>query len=138
MCAGIEVQIMTEKLRLLYVDDESDIRDIVEIALEDEEDFELRVCPSGAAALEVTQQYRADLLLLDVMMPGMDGPTTFKRLREFPGCETTPAVFVTAKVQTKDVEQFKALGAIGVIAKPFDPMTLAAQVRALWEQRLGP
>lgn len=128
---------MTEKLRLLYVDDESDIRDIVEIALEDEMDLELRLCPSGAAALELTQKYRPDLLLLDVMMPGMDGPTTLKRLRELPGCETTPAVFVTAKVQPHEVEQFKALGAIGVIAKPFDPMLLANQVRTLWEQSRG-
>lgn len=128
---------MTEKLRLLYVDDESDIRDIVEIALEDETDLELRLCPSGAAALELMQQYRPDLLLLDVMMPGMDGPTTLKRLRELPGCEAIPAVFVTAKVHPHEVEQFKTLGAIGVIAKPFDPMLLADQVRALWEQSRG-
>jgi len=128
---------MREKLRLLYVDDESDIRDIVEIALEDEMDLELRLCPSGAAALALLPQYRPDLLLLDVMMPGMDGPTTLKRLREMPGCEATPAIFVTAKVQPREVEQFKALGAIGVIAKPFDPMILADQVRAFWKQAHG-
>lgn len=128
---------MREKLRLLYVDDESDIRDIVEMALEDEMDLELRLCASGAEALALLPQYRADLLLLDVMMPGLDGPTTLKRLRELPGGETAPAIFVTAKVQPREVEQFKALGAIGVIAKPFDPMTLADQVRTLWAQTVA-
>jgi two-component system OmpR family response regulator len=128
---------MSEKLRLLYVDDETDIRDIVEIALEDEEDFELRICGSGVAALEMAREYRPDLLLVDVMMPGMDGPATFKRLRELPGLENTPAAFVTAKVQPTEVEQFKAQGAIGVIAKPFDPMTLADNIRGLWKRGRG-
>jgi CheY-like chemotaxis protein len=128
---------VSEKLRLLYVDDEADIRDVVSIALEDEEDFELRLCASGAAALEMAREYRPDLLLLDVMMPGMDGPATLKRLRELPGMENTLAAFVTAKVQPREVEQFRTLGAIGVIAKPFDPMVLAEKVRALWAQRHG-
>lgn len=128
---------MIAKLRLLYVDDEADIRDIVEMALEDETDLELRLCPSGAAALATVRSYRPDLLLLDVMMPGMDGPSTLKRLRELPGFENTPAVFVTAKVRPTEVEQFKALGAVGVIAKPFDPMTLADQVRTLWKHGHG-
>lgn len=131
---AIGLQTMSEKLRLLYVDDESDIRDLVEIALEDEADFELRFCACGAAALELTPQYRPHLVLLDVMMPAMDGPATLKQLRELPGAENTPAVFVTAKVQPQELERFKALGAIGVIAKPFDPMTLADQVRAFWRQ----
>jgi len=125
---------MTEKLRLLYVDDEDDIRDLVEIALEDEPDFELRLCASGATALELTLKYQPDLLLLDVMMPGLDGPATLKQLRELPGGENTPAVFVTAKVQPREIERFKALGALGVIVKPFDPMTLAHQVRAFLRQ----
>ncbi len=128
---------MPEKLRLLYVDDERDIRDLVEIALEDEADFELRLCASGAAALELAPQYRPDLVLLDVMMPGLDGPATLKQLRELPGGENTPAVFVTAKVQPQELERFKALSALGVIAKPFDPMTLADQVRAFWRQGHG-
>jgi len=128
---------MTEKLRLLYVDDEDDIRSIVEMAFEDEADFELRLCASGAAALQTVPSYRPDLLLLDVMMPGMDGPSTLKRLRELPGFQDTAAVFITAKVQPNEVEQLKALGAIGVIAKPFDPMALADQVRKLWRQARG-
>ncbi|MDH3210125.1 MAG: response regulator [Burkholderiaceae bacterium] len=128
---------MSKKLRLLYVDDEADIRNVVEIALEDEDDFELRLCASGAAALEVAPNYRPDLLLLDVMMPGMDGPATLKLLRELPGVETTPAAFVTAKVQPREVEQFKALGALGVIAKPFDPMALAKTIRQLWAGKHG-
>jgi CheY-like chemotaxis protein len=128
---------MSEKRRLLYVDDEADIRDVVEIALEDEADFELRLCASGAAALQLAQEFRPDLLLLDVMMPGLDGPSTLARLRELPGMKGTPAAFVTAKVQPGEIEQLIALGAVGVIAKPFDPMTLAAQVRDLLK-RAGP
>ncbi len=123
---------MTDKLRLLYVDDEDDIRDLVEMALED--DFELRLCASGAAAVALMPQYRPDLLLLDVMMPWMDGPATLKQLRELPGGQDIPAIFVTAKVQPQELERFKALGAIGVIAKPFDPMTLADQVRVFWRK----
>ncbi|RYY83161.1 MAG: response regulator, partial [Comamonadaceae bacterium] len=73
-----------------------------------------------------------DLLLLDVMMPGMDGPTTLARLRERPGTARTPVVFMTAKVQASEIEHYKALGALGVVTKPFDPMGLAAQVQALW------
>ncbi|MEI6414129.1 MAG: response regulator [Pseudomonadota bacterium] len=126
---------MNEVLKILYVDDEPDIRSIVEFALEDEEDFELKICASGQEALNIVGVYQPDLVLLDVMMPGMDGPTTFRRLRELPGLAGLPTAFVTAKVQPREVAEFKAMGAVGVIAKPFDPMALADQVRALWKSR---
>lgn len=126
---------MSEKLRLLYVDDEADIREVVEIALEDEPDLELRLCASCAAAVELAKTWRPDLLLLDVMMPGLDGPATFAQLRALPGMASVAAVFVTAKVQPSEIDQLKALGAIGVIAKPFDPMCLAEHIRALWKER---
>ncbi len=123
---------MTETLKIMYVDDEADIRTIVEFALEDEEDFELKLCASGQEALDNVDSYRPDLVLLDVMMPGMDGPTTLQRLHEHPSFAQLPIAFVTAKVQPNEVAHFKAIGATDVIAKPFDPMSLADQVRDIW------
>lgn len=124
---------MPTTLKIMYVDDEADIRTIVQFALEDEEDFELKVCASGQEALDTVADYRPDLVLLDVMMPGMDGPTTLQRLHAQPGLAQLPIAFVTAKVQPHEVTDLKALGAIDVIAKPFDPMALADHVRSLWE-----
>ncbi len=123
---------MTRPLRVLYVDDEADIRTIVKFALENDDGFQVEVCASGKEAVDKVERYAPDLILLDVMMPGMDGPTTFKRLRELDGCRKTPVVFVTAKAQSRDVQQFLAMGAIDVIAKPFHAMKLADQVRTIW------
>jgi CheY-like chemotaxis protein len=118
------------KMRILYVDDEADIREVAAIALELDPDFEVRTCASGPEALEVAPVWRPGLILLDVMMPGMDGPTTLARLRARPETAATPVVFITARTQAQEIERFLGLGAVGVIAKPFDPMTLAAQTRA--------
>ena len=120
---------MSDKLNILYVDDEPDIRMIVEYALEDEPDINLAICSSGQEALDKIPGFEPDLVLLDVMMPGMDGPTTLKGLRTIPQTKSTPVIFITAKVQPHEVEQFIALGAIAVIAKPFEPTQLAAQIR---------
>ncbi len=119
-------------LRIVYVDDEPDIREIVTFALEDEADMQVRMCASGSEALRSIQADPPDLVLLDVMMPGMDGPSTLRQIRALPGLSDVVAAFVTAKVQPSEVDEFKAMGAIGVIAKPFDPMLLPAQVRDLW------
>ena len=118
-------------IRILYVDDEADIREVAQLSLELDPDLEVRSCASGAEGLEVADAWRPDLILLDVMMPGMDGPTTFVRLREQPETAGIPVVFITARTQTHEVQRFRELGARGVLAKPFDPMTLADQVRAL-------
>ena len=118
-------------IRILYVDDEADIREVAQLSLELDPDLEVRSCASGAEGLELAAAWRPNLILLDVMMPGMDGPTTFARLREQPATTGIPVVFITARTQTHEVERFHALGARGVLAKPFDPMTLADQVRAL-------
>lgn len=126
---------MPMPLKIMYVDDDADIRTIVQFSLEDEKDFDLKICSSGQEALDTVEVFQPDLVLLDVMMPGMDGPTTFKRLHLLPGFEKVPVAFVTAKVQPQEVNQFMALGAIEVIAKPFDPMLLADQVRQLWVNR---
>ncbi len=118
-------------IRILYVDDEADIREIVQLSLELDPDLEVRSCASGEEGLELAAAWRPNLILLDVMMPGMDGPTTFARLREQPETAGIPVVFITARTQMQEVQRFRELGARGVLAKPFDPMTLADQVRAL-------
>lgn len=123
--------------RVLYVEDDSDIRTIASMALEVVGGLTLQACASGAEALAAAGPFAPQLLLLDVMMPGMDGPTTLARLREQPALRDVPVIFMTAKVQASEVAQYKALGALGVISKPFDPMTLAGQVQALWQQRGG-
>jgi two-component system OmpR family response regulator len=129
---------MTQPLqRVLYVEDDADIRTIAVLALETVGGLTLRACASGAEALAAAAGFDPHLLLLDVMMPGMDGPTTLQRLREQPGTARTPVVFMTAKVQASEIEHYKALGALGVITKPFDPMALATQVQDLWRQAPG-
>jgi CheY-like chemotaxis protein len=116
-------------IRILYVDDEADIRDIAAMSLELDPDFEVRTASSGVEALPVAAEWKPHLILLDVMMPVMDGPTTFAHLREQPETAGIPVVFITARTQAQEVDGFKALGAQGVIAKPFDPMNLAPTVR---------
>ncbi len=127
---------MTEKLRILYVEDEADIREIAAFALEDE-DFEVLFCASGEEALAAVVDFGPDLVLLDVMMPGLDGPMTLQRLRQLPGQGNTTVAFLTAKVQPNEVSEFLALGAKDVIAKPFDPMTLPDQIRKLMVDHNG-
>lgn len=119
-------------IRILYVEDEPDIRLIAQMALEAVGGFTVIVCASGQDALTAAPASQADLLLLDVMMPGMDGPSTLKALRELPATADTPVIFMTAKVQATEVTAYKALGAIDVIPKPFDPMELSAQIQRIW------
>ena len=125
-----------DNLKILYVEDEADIREVAAFALEDE-GFELLFCASGEEALRKSGTFRPDLVLMDVMMPGMDGPTTLQHLREIPGHENIPVIFLTAKVQPDEIEKFRSMGVAEVIAKPFDPMRLAEQIRALWNSARG-
>ncbi len=118
--------------RILYVEDEPDIRAIVQMALEAVGGFTVIACASGSEALAAAATASADLLLLDVMMPGMDGPSTLKALRALPEMADTPVVFMTAKVQAAEVALYKGLGALGVVPKPFDPMELSAQISRIW------
>jgi len=120
--------------KILYVEDEPDIQTIARIALEEVGDFELQLCSTGAEALEAAPAFEPDLLILDVMLPGMDGPTTLARLREQPALADTPALFMTAKAQPRELEQLRAQGAAEVITKPFDPMTLAETIRQIWHK----
>jgi CheY-like chemotaxis protein len=117
-------------IRILHVDDEPDIREIVDMSLGLNPDFEVRACATGAEAIRAAAEWCPILILLDVMMPEMDGPTTLTHLRKNPQTSDIPILFMTARAQTREVEYIISLGAQGVISKPFDPMTLAFVVRA--------
>ena len=116
-------------LKVLYVDDEEDIREIAALALEVDPEIEVRTVPSGAAALKTAAEWRPDVILLDVMMPSMDGPTTLAHLRDSDSTRNIPVVFITARAQTREIQDLKARGALDVMTKPFDPMELAFSVR---------
>jgi len=117
--------------RLLIVDDEDDIREIVQMSLELTGGWEVLTAHSGVAAIEMAAAEQPDVVLLDVMMPGMDGPETFQRLRAHPTTSEIPVIFLTAKVQTTEQRQLQDLGATGLISKPFDPLLLNDQVCAI-------
>ncbi len=121
---------MSEPISVLYVEDDPDIRTITDMALTDE-GFDLVLCELGQEAISQAQNIKVDLILLDVMMPGIDGPTTLRELRKYPHLKDTPVIFMTAKVQPDEVESYMQLGALGVIKKPFDPMLLADNIRDL-------
>jgi CheY-like chemotaxis protein len=123
--------------RILYVEDEPDIQAVAKLALESVGGFTVKICGSGSEALKEAPGFTPDLILLDVMMPGMDGPTTFKALREIPQMAATPVIFMTAKVQPHEVAHYKELGAIDVISKPFDPMTLSTTINDIWRRHHG-
>ncbi|GGD61116.1 response regulator [Lacimicrobium alkaliphilum] len=120
--------------RIMCVEDDEDIRQIIEIALEQIGQFEVLLCENGNLAVEQVDSFEPDLILLDVMMPGMDGPDTLNAIRSQTHSTNTPVIFMTAKVQPAEIEQYIALGALDVIAKPFDPMTLPEQITAIWER----
>ncbi len=116
-------------LRVLHVDDEPDIRELVEISLLMDADLTVRSCASGGEALAAAAEWSPDIILMDVMMPAMDGPQTLNHLRENRLTAQIPVVFMTARAQTRELAHFLSLGAAGVIAKPFDPISLAGTVR---------
>jgi CheY-like chemotaxis protein len=117
------------RLHVLLVDDDTDTRQTVEAALALDPFFTVRDCASGVEALTAAVAWRPDLILLDVMMPDMDGPTVVARLRADKRTAPIPVVFLTALPELAERQRYKALGAAGVITKPFDPMVFAAEVR---------
>ena len=120
--------------RILMVEDDPDIQTVARLALETLGGFTVATCDRGEQALARAAEFAPDLILLDVMMPGMDGPSTLAALRRVPELAAVPVVFLTARVQPREVDLFMAMGAEAVIAKPFDPMLLADQVRTIWAQ----
>jgi CheY-like chemotaxis protein len=120
---------------LLYVDDDDDIREIVEMSLGLDGSLKVSSSSGGEQALATMRSERPDLVMLDVMMPGMDGPAILERMRADPELQHIPVIFMTAKTNPQEVAKFRGLSAIGVLAKPFDPMTLGSEVKALWNAK---
>jgi CheY-like chemotaxis protein len=123
--------------RVLYVDDDADIREIVQMSLSLDGELSVNVCDGGECALDAMRAECPDLVLLDVMMPVMDGPAILARMRADRDLERIPVIFMTAKASPSEVARFRGLTAIGVIAKPFDPMALGNQVKTLWKAHHG-
>jgi CheY-like chemotaxis protein len=132
-----EEKMNPELKRITYVEDEPDIRTIGELALTKIGNFTVDVCCSGAEAIDKTPLFKPDLILLDVMMPGIDGIETFHSLQAIPETAGIPLIFMTAKAQKHEIQGYKDLGAIDVIPKPFDPMTLAQDITAIWKRVSG-
>jgi CheY-like chemotaxis protein len=118
----------------MHVEDDPSIQMVTKVALQSIGKLQVHTCSGGQEALDAVLSVNPDLILLDVMMPGMDGPTTLQQLKGLIDITKTPVVFLTAKVQPQEIQRYRELGAIGVIIKPFDPMQLASQVKALWTE----
>jgi two-component system OmpR family response regulator len=118
--------------RILYVEDEEDIRRIARLALERFGKFTVEVVGDPLKAMDAIAAFGPDLVLLDWMMPGMDGPTLFRRLKEDERTRDLPVVFMTAKASAVELNELKQLGAAGTISKPFAPKELPEQLRAIW------
>lgn len=121
--------------KILYVEDDVDIAMVAKLTLEAVGGFEVLHCASGQEALDAFPGYDPQLVLVDVMMPQMDGIQTFENLRMLPQAQNTPIIFMTARAQTHEQADYLKLGALGVIVKPFDPMTLSDYIRDFWEHR---
>jgi two-component system OmpR family response regulator len=119
--------------RLLLVEDDPDLQVIASFALK-RGGFEVEICGDGRQALEKTCRFRPDLILLDVMLPFMDGPSILAELRKQAGLMTTPVVFMTARAHPEELMEYRRLGALDVIVKPFDPMTLAETLLGIWDR----
>jgi CheY-like chemotaxis protein len=120
--------------KVLVVDEDPYIQRIVELTLESVGKWTVAKASSGPEAMRLAAALHPDVILLDVMMPGMDGPTTLRKLREQPDTAAIPVIFMTAKVLRQEVESYLRLGAAGVIRKPFDPLTLPEEVRRIVEK----
>lgn len=120
---------------VLIIDDEDDIREVASLTLEATAGWQISSASSGAEGIEKARQFKPDAILLDVMMPGMDGPTTFREMQKDPEIANIPVLLLTAKVQGVDQRRFADLGVATVLFKPFDPMELAGQIRTTlgWE-----
>lgn len=129
---------MNKLERILYIEDDPDIQEIVAFVLVNMGGFTVHCCSSGEAAVREAAAFAPDLLLLDVMMPGMDGPATLTALRAQPECASIPAVFLTAKAQPSNIAQLKSLGVLDVITKPFDVPTLGNRLLELWNKMAAP
>ncbi len=129
---------MSDLTRILHIEDDRSIQAVARVALETLGGFQVLSCSGGQEALDKILDFAPHFILLDVMMPDMDGPQTLERLRAVVDLEQIPVAFMTAKVQPNEIAHYLSLGARDVIIKPFDPMQLAQQVRTIWQRAQAP
>jgi CheY-like chemotaxis protein len=122
---------MSQQKRILIIDDDDDIREVAALSLESVAGWEVVTANAGAAGIEMAVKEKPDAILLDVMMPEMDGPTTYKMMQENPAIKDIPVLLLTAKVQGVDQRRFASLGVAAVLFKPFDPLTLSDQISTI-------
>jgi len=128
---------MKELKKILYAEDEPDVQTIVQMVIEAMSDYEIKISNNGKLLLDCVEDYNLDLILLDVMMPEMDGPTTYENLQLNEKTKKIPVIFMTAKAQVHEVQLFKESGVIGVITKPFDPVTLCSELQKIWNNKVA-
>ena len=119
------------------VEDDLDIQFVARMALEAVGGYTVEMCSGGQQALDIVEEFGPDLVLLDVMMPDMDGPTVLQRLRAREATARLPIVFMTAKAQAHEILSYREMGALDVISKPFDPMTLSSHLADIWKRNCG-
>lgn len=120
--------------RVCYVEDDEDIQKIVRMSLERIGKMQVEVVSDPMLAIEAIKAFKPELVMLDWMMPGMDGPTLYRKMQETPEVRDLPVVFITAKASQKELDELRALGAAGTISKPFAPRDLPEQLRAIWNK----
>ena len=120
--------------KILYIDDDEDLLNVVKLSLEEMGGYSVEICPSGDEGIRVAEEWRPDLIMLDVMMPDMDGPATLKCLKKNLHVGRTPVFFMTARGKETHAEAYLAMGAAGTIAKPFDLFGLSGEVNAMWRR----
>jgi CheY-like chemotaxis protein len=116
--------------RILIIDDEDDIREVAALSLEAVAGWTVTTASSGSEGIQAAREHQPDAIVMDVMMPGMDGPTTFRAMQRVPTIAHIPVILLTAKVQGVDQRRFADLGVAGVLFKPFDPLLLSKQISA--------
>ena len=123
--------------RILIIDDEDDIREVASLSLEATVGWHVITASSGAKGIELAKMHQPDAILMDVMMPGVDGPTTFKRMQQTQEISHIPVLLLTAKVQGVDKRRFADLGVAAILFKPFDPLRLAEQIAEALQWNIG-
>jgi CheY-like chemotaxis protein len=118
--------------RICYVEDDEDIQRIVRMSLERIGKLTVKIVSDPMQAIDAIKDFKPDLVMLDWMMPGMDGPTLFRKMRETPEVRDLPVVFITAKASSAEMDELRAMGAAGAISKPFSPKDLPDQLRSIW------
>ena len=119
--------------RICYVEDDEDIQRIVRMSLERVGKMTVEVVGDPLVAIDRIIAFKPDLVMLDWMMPGMDGPTLYRKMLETPETKSMPVVFITAKATQRELDELRAMGAAGTILKPFSPKDLPGQLRAIWQ-----